>query len=142
MPDVRNCRRCGRIFNYIGGAPICPSCKETDEEDFKRVKEYLYKNPGASLSIVSADLEISVEKIRGFLKEGRLEIIGEEGNLVLECEACGKAIKTGRYCDDCAKNLTRDLRSTAKSMNNELSQSQQSKEKGIGMRYMNKDHLK
>jgi phage FluMu protein Com len=58
MPDVRNCRRCGKIFNYIGGQPLCPACRQLDEEDFKRVKEYLYHNPGAVLSEVSTKLEI------------------------------------------------------------------------------------
>jgi hypothetical protein len=40
MSNVRNCRRCGKLYNYIGGAPICSSCREKDEEDFKRVKVY------------------------------------------------------------------------------------------------------
>jgi len=137
MPDIRNCRRCGRVFNYIGGAPICPACREQDEADFKRVKEYLYKNPGATLSEVSTILEVSVEKIRAYLKEGRLEIIGGEGNMILECENCGKAIKTGRFCEECAKELEKDLKSTASQMSKNLS-SDMSK-KAVGLRYLNKD---
>ena len=38
MPDVRNCRKCGKIFNYIGGVPICPACREKEEEDFQRIR--------------------------------------------------------------------------------------------------------
>jgi len=49
MPDIRNCKRCGRLFNYIGGRPICQDCKKQDEEEFKRVKEYLYEHPKASI---------------------------------------------------------------------------------------------
>lgn len=136
MPDIRNCRRCGRIYNYIGGIPICPACKEADEENFKKVKEYLYKSPGATLSEVSTELDISVERIKGYLKEGRLEIIGGEGNLVLECENCGKAIRTGRFCDQCSKEITNELKSTANDMSNSLSRGQS---KGVEMRYLNKD---
>lgn len=135
MPDVRNCRRCGKVYNYIGGPPICPSCKDADEVDFKRVKEYLYKNPGASLSQVSSELDVSVEKIRSYLKEGRLEIIGDDANLILECESCGKSIRTGRLCDSCAKELKKDFNTTAKQM----SQSRADTQKAIGMRYLNKD---
>jgi flagellar operon protein (TIGR03826 family) len=139
MPDVRNCKRCGHIFNYIGGMPICPTCKGMDEEDFKRVKAYLWDNPGATLSEVSSVLEISVEKIKAFLKEGRLEIIGDaEGNMILECEKCGKSIKSGRLCDECTKGLTNELRYTASQMSSEVSGAEKSK-KAVGMRYLNKD---
>ncbi|MCX7841761.1 MAG: MerR family transcriptional regulator [Clostridia bacterium] len=141
MPDVRNCRRCGKIFNYIGGNPICPSCRELNEQTFKKVKEYLYNNPGATLSEVSTVLEVSVEKIKGYLKEGRLEIIGSDSNLVLECESCGKAIRTGRFCDDCSRDLTRDLKSTASEISETLSKKDSAKSQ-FGMRYLNKDILK
>ncbi len=139
MPDVRNCRRCGRIYNYLGGAPICSVCREQDEVDFKRVKEYLYKNPGASMSEVSTILEISVERIKGYLKEGRLEIINNEGNMVLECETCGKAIRTGRFCDECAKGLANDLKFTATQMRTDVEKNDTRKKSAVEMRYLNKD---
>ena len=142
MPDVRNCRRCGRIYNYIGGPPICPVCKEQDEEDFKRVKEYLYKNPGASMSELSTVLEISVEKIKLYLKDGRLEIINNEGNMVLECESCGKAIKSGRLCEECSRGFANEFKSTASQISSSLSEAEAAKTKAIGMRYLNKDGKK
>ncbi len=141
MPDVRNCRKCGKIFNYLGGAPVCSVCKELDEKDFKRVKEYLYENPGATLTSVSMELDISVEKIRRFLKEGRLEIIGDDGNLILECEKCGKSIKSGRLCAECERGLASDLRSTASQLKDDIGKSVSSN-KGIGMRYLNKEDSK
>ncbi len=143
MPDVRNCRKCGRIFNYLGGTPICPACKEQEEKDFQRVKEYLYQNPGASLTQVSTELEISVEIIKRFLKDGRLEITSEDGNMVLECENCGKSIKTGRYCMDCEKELTMGFRSAASQMQRDLDSSSSSpNSSSFGMRYLNKGYEK
>ena len=139
MPDVRNCRRCGHIFNYIAGIPICPACKGADEEDFKKVKAYLWDNPGATLSEVSTVLGISVEKVRSFLKEGRLEIISNDGNMILECEKCGKSIKSGRLCDDCTRGLSNELRSTASQMSSASSEAALNAKKAIGMRYLNKD---
>lgn len=138
MPDLRNCKKCGKMFNYIGGPFICQPCKDEDEKDFKRVKEYLYSNPGATMSEVSEVLEVSVEKITRFLKEGRLEIVGEESNFILECESCGKSIRTGRYCDECSREVERGFKSAVKSMSDSLSQASASK-KSIGMRYLNKD---
>ena len=37
--EVRNCRKCGRIFNYVAGMPICPACRERIEEKFQEVKK-------------------------------------------------------------------------------------------------------
>ncbi len=139
MPDVRNCRKCGRIFNYIGGELICPMCRKADEEDFQRIKKYLYEFPGASLSQVSAELEISVEKIKKFLKDGRLEIAGNEGNMFLECEKCGKSIKSGKYCTECENEMAAGLRSVASKIKEEISKTSDRNNPNFAMRYKNKD---
>lgn len=140
MPDIRNCKRCGRIYTYIGGPPICPTCIEQDEADFRRVKEYLYNNPGASMSEVSEVLEVSVEKITRFLKDGRLEIVGDS-NLILECESCGKSIKTGRYCQECQNGLTRELSNTARQISESLP-GESAPKRQIEMRFLNKGDKK
>jgi hypothetical protein len=139
MPDVRNCRKCGKVYSYLGGSPICPACKQLEEEDFKRIKEYLYDNPRASLNQVSVELDISVEKIKRFLRDGRLEILSDDGNLILECESCGKSIKSGRYCGECERDLANNLMSAASEMKGGLDNSSEQAKKGIGMRYLNKD---
>lgn len=140
MPDVRNCKKCGRVYNYIGGPPICNVCSQQDEQDFKRVKEYLYDNPGASMSQVSEALEVSVEKITRYLREGRLEITEDSSNLFLECESCGKAIRSGRFCKDCGKELEKDLIVTARQMND--TSGNNTAKKSIEMRFLNKNEKK
>lgn len=141
MPDVRNCKRCGKIYSYIGGVPLCPACKEQDEQDFQRVKNYLYDNPGASMSVISNELKIGVDKIKRFLKEGRLEILGDDGNVVLECEGCGKAIKTGRYCDACERDLSNGLKDAANKINQTLKQTEALK-RSCGLKFLSKDEGK
>ena len=37
--NIRNCRECGRIFNYLTGAVLCPVCRDKLEEKFQEVKE-------------------------------------------------------------------------------------------------------
>ncbi len=105
--NIRNCTRCGKIYNY-DGFRICPTCRRDDEKDFQKVKEYLYEYPGATISEVNEATEVDSQKIIDFLREGRLEI-GENSNLVLECEKCGISIKTGRFCEKCASGLQKEL---------------------------------
>lgn len=134
--EPRNCRRCGRMFGYMGGIPICDHCKQKDEEDFQKVRQYLKEQPGASMKEVSEACEVSVEKITRFLREGRLEV-REGANLVLECESCGKSIKTGRFCENCAKQLERDMSKVAGAANSAGKKSDDdSKPKGGGMKYL------
>ena len=120
MADIRNCKNCGRIFNYMG-KPICPDCIKEDDEDFKKVRDYLYKYPGTSMSKVSEELEVSMQKIKRYLREGRLEIVGDDPNMILSCEVCGRSIKSGRFCDMCVGGLTRDLEKTAAEISEDLS---------------------
>jgi len=109
MSDIRNCPRCGRIFTYIG-RNICNSCIESEENEFKIVKEYIYDNPGATISEVSQETEVTVEKIMRFLREERLEIKSENSNLVLECERCGRSISSGRFCENCKEQMNKDFK--------------------------------
>lgn len=141
MPDIRNCKKCGKVYNYIGGAPICPVCKEDEEKEFKKVKTYLYDNPGASITQVTSDLNVSIEMIKRFLKEGRLEILGDDGNLLLECESCGKAIKSGRFCEHCERDLSIRLRDTAGQLRKSISDSK-NKSGRLDLKYLNKADLK
>lgn len=106
--DVRNCSRCGKIYAY-DGFKICPSCRREDEEDFKIIKEYIEKNPGANISEVSEKTKIDSKKIIEFLRQGRLEI-KDEFNLLLNCERCGASIKTGRFCHKCTIEMEKEFK--------------------------------
>lgn len=105
--DVRNCTRCGRIYNY-DHYKICLSCRKNDEVDFQKVKEFLGENPGANISDVVDSTKVDTKKVIEFLKEGRLEIQGG-GSILLECEKCGVGINTGRFCSKCTGGLQREL---------------------------------
>ena len=109
---LTNCLRCGVMFSHGLGPQICPECRKADEEDFKKVKDYLYENPGAAMTQVANALDISVNKIKRYLREGRLEIVAGS-TMILECEKCGSPIRTGKYCDECQKSLIKDMRQAA-----------------------------
>lgn len=110
--DLRNCKSCGRMFQYEG-SEFCTACRKDQVDDFQKVKEYLNENPGAIVPQVVEDTGVSVEKIMKFLKEERLEIKGEAG-YILECESCGDKIPSGRFCKNCISNLRGELGSVTK----------------------------
>lgn len=110
--DIRNCTRCGKIYKY-DGFKICPTCRREDEEDFVKVREYLYEYPGANLHEVHEGTGVDTSKIIEFLRQGRLEI-ADDSNLILECEICGVSIRTGRFCDKCASDMKREFSSAIK----------------------------
>lgn len=108
--EIRNCKECGRLFNYINGRPICQACKEKLENKFHEVKEYIRQNPGASIQQVSDDNEVSVKQIKQWVREERL-CFSDDSPISLDCENCGAQIKTGRFCPACMAKLQNNLQS-------------------------------
>lgn len=106
--DVRNCKMCGKLFNYMNGRPICAGCKAKLEEKFQEVKEYIRNNPKASLTEISEDNDVSAAQIKQWIREERL-IFTEDSMVGLECEKCGGMIRTGRFCEKCKANMSNDL---------------------------------
>ncbi|MBR6329890.1 MAG: flagellar protein [Lachnospiraceae bacterium] len=107
--NVKNCRKCGKIFNYIGGQQICPSCIEKLENKFQEVKEYILDHKDASsIAIVAEACDVDPNQIKQWVREERLTF-GEGSALGIECESCGTPIKTGRFCEKCKNDMTRGL---------------------------------
>lgn len=106
--ELRNCARCGKLFLYQG-IPYCTECQKLDEEDFAKVKDYLYEHPGAPLIEVSDATQVPPDRILRYLKEGRLELASEQ-NSILKCERCGAPIRMGRYCEKCIVEVSEGLR--------------------------------
>ena len=102
--NVRNCRKCGRIFNYVAGPPICPACREAEEEKFQEVKEYIRENPSQGVTEVAAATDVSPKQIRRWIREERLSF-SEESGVGIDCESCGAMIRSGRLCQKCKEKL-------------------------------------
>lgn len=105
--ELRNCPECGKLFAFMT-RNLCPACLEAEERLFQEIESYLRQNPGATVSEVSQGTGVDEKKIIFFLRNGRL--IGSGTALLLECERCGKPIKTGRFCDTCRAELGATLK--------------------------------
>lgn len=106
--DVRNCKDCGKIFNYLNGAPLCPACMKKLDDKYSIVKEYIYDNPGASIQQVSEENGVSVGQLKKWVREERLAF-SEDSLVGLECENCGTMIRTGRFCSRCKDSMLNKL---------------------------------
>lgn len=107
--DVRNCKMCGNLFNYTG-SPLCPACNKKMEKKFSEVKEYIRANPSSSLSVVSEETEVPIQQLKRWIREERLSFSKDSG-VVIQCEKCGAAILTGRFCKECKRTMTKSLES-------------------------------
>ncbi len=108
--NIKNCRSCGRIFNYVAGAIICPACREGQEAKFQEVKEYVREHKGAGIAEVAEACEVEPAQIRQWLREERLEVT-EDSAVFLNCEFCGAPIRCGRFCEKCKGSMKKDLQS-------------------------------
>ncbi|MFW6008653.1 MAG: hypothetical protein ACOCP8_05235 [archaeon] len=47
--NLKNCPQCGKLFNKIGNNKICQVCQRGIENDFEKVKKYLWDNHNATM---------------------------------------------------------------------------------------------
>lgn len=106
--DVKNCKRCRRLFNYISGQPICPACREELEAEFQKVKKYIQDHRNATVAQVAEECEVEESQIRQWVREERL-MFAEGSVSGIACEVCGTPITSGRFCDKCKAGMINDL---------------------------------
>ncbi|SER41670.1 flagellar protein [Lachnobacterium bovis] len=111
--EIINCKECGRLFNYLSGPRICEDCKRKIEQKFQDVKQYLEKNPNASLDQIAKDNDVTVKQIKLWIREERLILSSPSPDGIL-CEKCGKPICTGKLCEECKKEVASGLQEAFK----------------------------
>lgn len=112
--EVRACKKCGSLFNFISGMSLCQACMKEIDDKFPKVKQYIYDNPGVGIQQVSEENEVPTAIIKKWVKEERLAFA--EGSAIgVECERCGKMILTGRFCEACKAEVKQQFGSIIKS---------------------------
>ncbi len=132
--NLRNCSRCGKMFNYVAGPPICDSCRKALEDDFQRVKQYIEENPRASLKQISEECKVTTKQIQQWIREERL-MFSKDSPIQLVCEKCGELITTGRFCAKCKNSMANNLNNTFAKPKPALQQPVK-KEPKAGMRFL------
>ncbi len=106
--NVVNCRKCGKLFNYIAGPQTCPMCREKNEEKFQEVKKFIQQNRRASMQMVCEECDVEPGQIQAWIRQERLQF-AEDSPIKVNCEKCGCMISSGRFCDQCKNEMSRDL---------------------------------
>lgn len=128
--ELKNCTKCNRTFGADVGQELCTKCSaDYMEEDFRRIRDYLYDYPGADVKEVAEATGASELVILRLLKEGRIEIVKDK-TLIRRCEKCKKIVQTGRICPECKNSLAQDLKDLASSL--KASKENEFKKEGMG----------
>lgn len=97
------CARCGGIMRFRGvGEYECEKCGFIMYDDYGKVRNFLEQNGNATVAETAAATGVSQQSINQMLREERFEI-STSSKSFLKCEGCGKPIRLGKYCSECAK---------------------------------------
>jgi hypothetical protein len=122
--DVKVCKNCRRLFNYMYGPELCPECTKllsgnrveptkgttpvilnanvsVDEAKFAQVRDYVMSNPKATVTQIAEENDVIPSKLFEWIREDRLEFSSESEYAWFTCEKCGAKIKSGRLCNRC-----------------------------------------
>ena len=139
--DVRNCRMCGKLYNFIGGPyrNLCPNCIEKMEKKFDEVKEYIEEHKAATINEVSEECDVSSRQIEQWIREERLRI-AEDSPIGIRCERCGATIRSGRFCERCKNKIANNLGSMYGESNAAVESMEKRASAEAKMRFLDKDN--
>ena len=104
-----DCKECGgKVFYQNSGIYQCEDCGAEEYDDFGKIKNYLEIHGPSPAPYISEDTGVPLEIISVFLRNGRLEI-PEGSKYYIKCERCGCALRYGRYCPACTRELAGQL---------------------------------
>ena len=137
--DTRNCRKCGRLFNYVTGPIICRNCVSEIEEQFQRVKKYIREHNNTEMNVVAEECEVEVIQIQKWIRDERL-IFGNSSSSGMVCEKCNVPLATGRYCTKCKNETANEMSEAIRGTKTPLA-SKKVENSGSKMRFKNFQEL-
>ena len=101
--NIKECANCHKDLPADYAYNNCPKCKE--DEMFSRVKDYI-RTHEVNEYMVANEFQIPLRKVRGWIKEGRIEYVDKDTRIVgTKCQRCGKPVTFGMLCPDCMRLL-------------------------------------
>lgn len=95
------CKQCDGVMVFKGvGEYHCEECGFVEYDEYGKVRIYLEKHRGATITEIADVTGVSQKNIRQMIKEARFEITADSRSF-LTCERCKCTIRSGRYCSPC-----------------------------------------
>jgi DNA-directed RNA polymerase subunit M/transcription elongation factor TFIIS len=95
------CEKCNGIMIFMGvGEYKCEECGYIAYDDYGKVRLYIETHPGANASEIEDKTGVTGRTIRRLIREERIEVAANS-KVLITCEACGKDIRSGRFCPEC-----------------------------------------
>jgi hypothetical protein len=137
---VVQCNYCNRLFNSVGIAKVCPVCRTMLDDEFLKIRSFLYKNPEeTNMVIVSESLDIPEKVISYLIGEGKLEFGGSGGKM--RCKVCGSPC-AGVLCSKCRDSFASETKNLSAELGEANKKQSQNKEdeyvQGIKFHYKRK----
>jgi len=101
----KKCASCGKLFLEIRKSDLCPECMAKENDEFQRVKDYLWDYPGSTTRDISKFTDVSESLILKWYEEGRLEKSTIKASE--HCKICGKPIAVGEICKHCQAEMNK-----------------------------------
>lgn len=133
--NVRNCRRCKKLFNYVVGPYLCPQCREDMEKKFQEVKKFVQEHAHADVRTVSEECDVDTTQIRQWVKEERL-IFSDDSAIGIACERCGTTIRSGRFCEKCKLEMTNGFKNAITPAREQVAKKREDLNTNPKMRYL------
>lgn len=131
------CKKCGgKLFYQAGGVYQCQDCESEEYDDFGRIKMFLEEHGPAPATEIEEETGVPLEIINLFLRHGRLEIL-EGSKFYIKCEKCGCALRYGRFCLDCTRQIAGQLMGPIYEVTGEKPKNAKPQEK---MRFLGEEH--
>jgi len=109
------------------------------EDLFKKVRTFIRRNPDASIQQVAEECEVEVRQIRQWIREERLSF-SKDSDIGIDCERCGKSIKTGRLCEECKREQVDELKSINEPHHGKVVEEEPRERPKTQMRFLNREN--
>jgi hypothetical protein len=74
--SLSNCVRCGKLFaQHKMSHAACDDCYAIHETEFNLCRDYLRSHPTVTLNELSESTGISLQSLRSWIKEGRIQVV-------------------------------------------------------------------
>lgn len=135
--NVRNCKKCRRLFNYLSGPSICPACREALEVKFQEVKKFVQDHKNATIPMVTEECDVEAAQIQQWIREERLQF-SDDSPIKVSCESCGTMIGSGRFCEKCKAEMLNNFKSVLPGTKTQMQQPVKHDSSKNRMRFLDK----